>query len=90
MESQNSSITINTGCTLFQINNLNEQIEHLTNHMKTHKKDKHSLRGLYKKVGQRNRLLKYVTKNPKLLLKVKNNNEKYSAIFSILSNKMQI
>ncbi len=36
------------------------RIEYLTEHLKTHKKDHHSRRGLLMLVGQRRRLLNYV------------------------------
>lgn len=39
---------------------LTERIQHLTGHLKTHKHDHHSRRGLLKMVGQRRRLLKYL------------------------------
>ena len=43
-----------------QIALLTEQINDLTEHLKVHKKDHHSRRGLLKMVGQRRRLLDYV------------------------------
>ena len=36
------------------------RINHLTHHMRTHKMDSHSCRGLLKLVGQRRRMLDYV------------------------------
>ena len=39
---------------------LTHQINDLTEHLKTHKKDKHSRRGLLGMVGRRARLLKYL------------------------------
>ena len=38
---------------------LTERIKHLTEHLKTHKKDYHSRLGLLKLVGKRRRLLNY-------------------------------
>lgn len=43
-----------------QIALLTEQINELTGHLQTHKKDNHSRRGLVLKVARRNRLLKYL------------------------------
>ena len=43
-----------------QIALLTRRIEELTEHLKTHKKDHHSRRGLLKLVGQRRRLLRYL------------------------------
>lgn len=51
-----------TGKTEVQIAILTERIKYLTEHLKTHKKDHHSRRGLLKLVGQRRRLLRYLTK----------------------------
>jgi small subunit ribosomal protein S15 len=45
-----------------QIALLTEEISQLTEHLKTHKKDNHSRRGLLLKVGRRNRLLKYLAR----------------------------
>jgi small subunit ribosomal protein S15 len=39
---------------------LTERINHLTEHLKTHKHDHHSRRGLLMMVGRRRRLLDYV------------------------------
>lgn len=44
-----------------QIALLTERINHLTDHLRTHKKDHHSRRGLLMMVGQRRRLLNYLT-----------------------------
>ena len=41
---------------------LTKRINDLTEHLKTHKKDHHSRRGLLKMVGQRRNLLNYLTK----------------------------
>ena len=49
-----------TGSTEVQIAILTEEINHLTEHLKVHKKDFHSRLGLLKKVGKRKRLLNYL------------------------------
>lgn len=49
-----------TGSTEVQIAILTEEINHLTAHLKVHKKDFHSRLGLLKKVGKRKRLLNYL------------------------------
>ena len=49
-----------TGKTEVQIALLTERIKYLTEHLKEHKKDHHSRRGLLKLVGQRRRLLRYL------------------------------
>ena len=51
-----------TGSTEVQIALLTEKINHLTEHLRTHKEDFHSRLGLLKMVGQRKRLLAYLTK----------------------------
>ena len=51
-----------TGSPEVQIALLSERINHLTEHLKVHKKDFHSRRGLLKMVGQRRRLLDYLIK----------------------------
>lgn len=54
-----------TGSAEVQIAILTEEISQLTEHLKTHKKDFSSRRGLLMKIGQRRRLLKYLEKqNP--------------------------
>jgi small subunit ribosomal protein S15 len=50
-----------TGSPDVQIALLTERINHLTEHLKIHKKDHHSRRGLLMMVGQRRRLLNYLT-----------------------------
>ena len=52
-----------TGSPEVQIALLTERINHLTEHLKVHKKDHHSRRGLLMLVGQRRRMLDYVRKN---------------------------
>ena len=49
-----------TGSPEVQVAILTERISNLTEHLKTHKKDFHSRRGLLIMVGQRRRLLDYV------------------------------
>ena len=49
-----------TGSPEVQISILTERIKNLTEHMKEHKKDVHSRRGLLKMVSQRRKLLDYV------------------------------
>jgi small subunit ribosomal protein S15 len=51
-----------TGSPEVQIAILTERINHLNDHLKIHKKDHHSRRGLLKMVGQRRGLLNYLTK----------------------------
>ena len=50
----------NTGTTEVQVALLTARINDLTEHLRTHRKDHHSRRGLLKLVGQRRRLLKYL------------------------------
>lgn len=49
-----------TGSPEVQVALLTERINHLTEHLKIHKKDHHSRRGLLKMVGQRKGLLNYI------------------------------
>ena len=49
-----------TGSPEVQIALLTARIKHLTEHLKVHKKDHHSRRGLLKMVGQRRGLLNYL------------------------------
>lgn len=49
-----------TGSPEVQIALLTERITHLTEHLKMHKKDHHSRRGLLMLVGRRRRMLDYV------------------------------
>ena len=64
-----------TGSTEVQVALLTERIIHLTEHLKVHKKDHHSRRGLLMLVGRRRRLLDYVRRNDV---------ERYRAIISRL------
>ncbi|MBP9762037.1 30S ribosomal protein S15 [Patescibacteria group bacterium] len=49
-----------TGSPQVQIAILTEEVKELTEHLKMHKKDHSSRRGLIKKVGERRRLMKYL------------------------------
>ena len=49
-----------TGSPEVQVALLTEHIRNLTEHLKVHKQDEHSRRGLLKMVGQRRRLLRYL------------------------------
>ncbi|UCC94989.1 MAG: 30S ribosomal protein S15 [Candidatus Omnitrophota bacterium] len=51
-----------TGSSSVQIALLTERINYLTEHLKKHKKDFHSRRGLLMLVGRRRRLLNYLKK----------------------------
>ncbi len=51
-----------TGSPEVQVAVLTRRIAHLTDHLRTHKHDFHSRRGLLKLVGKRRRLLKYLQK----------------------------
>ena len=51
-----------TGSPEVQIALLTEEINALTEHLKNHKQDKHSKRGLLMKVGKRRSLLNYLVK----------------------------
>lgn len=51
-----------TGSPEVQIALLTERINELTEHLKVHKKDNHSRRGLLKMVGKRRSLLNYLAK----------------------------
>ena len=52
-----------TGSTDVQVALLSARIEQLTEHLRTHKKDHHSRRGLLMLVGQRRRLLDYLRRS---------------------------
>ena len=51
-----------TGSAEVQVALLTERINHLTQHLRTHRKDHHSRRGLLMMVGQRRRQLAYLNK----------------------------
>ncbi len=56
-----------TGSAGVQVALLTKQIEELTTHLKKHRKDNHSRRGLLKMVGKRKRLLSFLEKDkPKI------------------------
>ena len=52
-----------TGSPEVQIALLTERINQLTDHLRSHKHDHHSRRGLLQMVGRRRRLLAYLSKN---------------------------
>lgn len=52
-----------TGSVEVQVAVLTEEINVLTEHMKVHKKDYHSNRGLMKKIGRRRDLMTYLKNN---------------------------
>ena len=64
-----------TGSPEVQVALLTARINHLTDHLRTHKKDFHSRRGLLKLVGQRRGLLDYIRREDVL---------KYRALLSEL------
>lgn len=67
--------TNDTGSPEVQIALLTERINHLTEHLRTHKKDHHSRRGLLMMVGKRRGLLDYL---------IKTDIERYRAIIAEL------
>lgn len=54
-----------TGSPKVQVAILTERINSLTDHLKSHKKDNHSRRGLLLMVGKRRRLLRYIESKDK-------------------------
>jgi small subunit ribosomal protein S15 len=52
-----------SGSTEVQVALLTERIKELTGHLQVHIHDHHSRRGLLKLVGQRRRLLQYLSRN---------------------------
>ena len=52
-----------TGSPEVQVALLTRRIEYLTDHLRVHKKDEHSRRGLLKLVGQRRRHLYYLSRH---------------------------
>ncbi len=57
--------TTDTGSPEVQVAILSQQIQQLTEHFKTHKKDHHSRRGLLTMVARRRKLLNYLkSRNP--------------------------
>ena len=65
-----------TGNTEVQIAILSTRISELTQHLRTHKKDHHTRRGLLEMVSQRRKLLKYLSKK---------NHERYLSLTDELS-----
>ncbi|MBA2417065.1 MAG: 30S ribosomal protein S15 [Geodermatophilaceae bacterium] len=57
-----ATVENDTGSPEVQVAMLTKRIADLTEHLRTHKHDHHSRRGLLLLVGQRRRLLKYLTK----------------------------
>lgn len=55
-----------TGSPEVQIALLTERIQHLTEHLKAHRKDHTSRRGLLKMVGKRSTLLRYLTQKDRI------------------------
>jgi small subunit ribosomal protein S15 len=51
-----------TGSTSVQVALLTERIRYLTDHLRVHRKDHHTQRGLIMLVGQRRRLLRYISR----------------------------
>ncbi|MDO8987913.1 MAG: 30S ribosomal protein S15 [Coriobacteriia bacterium] len=58
-----SAVDGDTGSTEVQVALLTKRIKDLTEHLKIHKKDHHTRRGLLQMVGQRRRLLNYLKKS---------------------------
>ena len=59
---QNATHEGDTGSPEVQVAILTKRIADLTEHLKTHKKDHHPRRGLFKMIGQRRNLLNYLAK----------------------------
>ena len=59
---QNATHEGDTGSPEVQVAILTKRIADLTEHLKTHKKDHHSRRRLFKMIGQRRNLLNYLAK----------------------------
>jgi len=51
-----------TGSTSVQVALITERIRYLTDHLRVHRKDHHTQRGLIMLVGQRRRLLRYISR----------------------------
>ena len=60
LTAQFGNTPVDTGNPKVQVAILSERIKELTEHLKTHKKDHHSRRGLLKMVGHRRNLLVYL------------------------------
>lgn len=67
-----------TGSPSVQVALLTKQINELTTHLKKHRKDNHSRRGLLKMVGKRKKLLDYLSKK---------DGKKYNAVIKKLGLK---
>ena len=63
LTAQFGNTPVDTGNPKVQVAILTERIKELTEHLKVHKKDNHSRRGLLKMVGHRRNLLKYLQDN---------------------------
>ena len=59
---ENRTHATDTGSPEVQVAILTERINQLTEHLKEHKQDNHSRRGLYKMIGKRRNLLEYLQK----------------------------
>jgi small subunit ribosomal protein S15 len=59
---EHATVENDTGSPEVQVAMLSKRISDLTEHLKTHKHDHHSRRGLLLLVGRRRRLLKYLQK----------------------------
>jgi small subunit ribosomal protein S15 len=59
---EHATVENDTGSPEVQVAMLTKRISDLTEHLKTHKHDHHSRRGLLLLVGRRRRLLKYLAK----------------------------
>ena len=71
----NATHTGDTGSPEVQVALLTENINDLTEHLKIHRKDNHSRRGLVLMAARRNRLLKYLSRT---------NRERYTALIAKL------
>ncbi|MFA5080242.1 MAG: 30S ribosomal protein S15 [Candidatus Paceibacterota bacterium] len=69
-----------TGSAEVQVAILSEEIERLLDHLKIHKKDVHSKKGLLKMVSKRRKLLKYLQKT---------NETKYAEVAKKVGLKVQ-
>jgi small subunit ribosomal protein S15 len=63
LASENRLHKTDTGSTDVQVALLTERIRQLTEHLRAHRKDFHSRRGLMKLVGQRRALLRYLSRS---------------------------
>ena len=59
---EHQSHPTDSGSTEVQVALLSERIKQLTDHLRVHRKDFHSQRGLLQLVGQRRRLLRYLNR----------------------------